>query len=281
MTRVAPPQRSNSGGGSSGSCKSWFSGKSLAFGVGGVLIAAFTVLSSGGGSKSLAEAGGSPKTQQQSKVTMIVDTDIHLSSVTIPVVGDVPFYQCQASSLSPTTNLVLLHGAAFTKEDWKTSGILEKLCASNSKLAVTAMDLPVSADHQQLKQMLDEMITEKIIDRLPVALVTPSASGKTISDWMKTGNMQEIPNYIFKWIPVASGSVKTVAEDKVGSLKSLSQNFSIFAIYGDQDTMGEKVTNYLGTTGGAKTLQLPGRHPVYLDSPDAFVQNILEDLGLL
>eukprot|EP00339_Tiarina_fusa_P027887 CAMPEP_0117053804 /NCGR_PEP_ID=MMETSP0472-20121206/37233_1 /TAXON_ID=693140 ORGANISM="Tiarina fusus, Strain LIS" /NCGR_SAMPLE_ID=MMETSP0472 /ASSEMBLY_ACC=CAM_ASM_000603 /LENGTH=143 /DNA_ID=CAMNT_0004769037 /DNA_START=1 /DNA_END=432 /DNA_ORIENTATION=+ len=142
------------------------------------------------------------------------------------------------------------------------------------------MDLPVAADHQLLKSLIDTMVEENYISSLPIALVTPSASGLTMTDWLKKGEVSDIPKYLFRWIPVAPPTVSTLTKEQVEGLRDLS-NFKIFAIYGDQDSMGRKVTNYLETDGGAKALQLPGTHPVYLDSPDLFVQNVLEDLGLV
>jgi hypothetical protein len=42
---------------------------------------------------------------------------------------------------------------------------------------------------------------------------------------------------------------------------------------------GENATKRLQSLAGAKILELEGGHPCYLDSPDAFVDAILEDLG--
>jgi hypothetical protein len=274
MTRVAP--RSDNGN------RKTSTGRLLALGLGGVLFAVFLYVTNG--NEAVAEANETNETLQ---AKVIVDTDIQLSSVSIST-GKVPFYHCRAASSSSsssgtkpttTTHLMLLHGARFTKEDWKTSGILEKFC-SNPNLAVSAVDLPVAAGHQPLKRLLNTMVEENYISSLPIALVTPSASGLTVVDWIKKGTTSEIPNYIFRWIPVAPPSVNTISKEQVESLRDL-ENFNIFAIFGDGDTMGKKVTQFLETNAGAKTLELSGGHPVYLDSPDLFVQNVLEDLGLL
>jgi len=205
------------------------------------------------------------------------------SELVTGTVDGVAYYHCfgsgDTSSSAKTQHLVLLHGARFTKEDWKTSGILTKFCR-NKNLSVSAMDLPVSAGHQELTELLTAMQDEGLVS-LPVALVTPSASGKTVTDWMKAGEnrIDELPKYVFRWIPVASGSVATTTDEQVRNLQNL-ESFSVFAIFGNKDSNGEKTSNILGTLGGAKVLEIQGGHPCYLDSPDDFVAAILENLGV-
>lgn len=191
----------------------------------------------------------------------------------------VAYYHC-ASQMSPegSTHLVLLHGAKYTKETWKESGILRALC-ENPHISVSAMDLPVSADHAEFMGMLNAMKDSHKID-LPVALVTPSASGKTIVDWMASGNLQDLPSYVNKWIPVACASLKTSTEDQLAKMAEL-EGFKIFAIYGDQDIAGRSVTNLLATSVQAKIMEIEGEHAVYLNSPDAFCTAVLDDLGVL
>ena len=100
-------------------------------------------------------------------------------------VGDIDYYHCSAERDDPL-DLVLLHGAAFTKEDWKKSGILDKLCHV-PRLSVTALDLPVKANHKDLKKVLDGLRKKAVIQNKPVALITPSASGYAIVDWIEFG----------------------------------------------------------------------------------------------
>ena len=213
------------------------------------------------------------------------------------------------NAASPVESLVLLHGSAFTKEDWKSSGILKDLCrpshgtttatSTTIPLKVTAVDLPVSATHDDLMQLLDAMTeTEKIIpvsspgsgssqliESLPVKLVTPSASGKTITDWILNGDNNNskinlLPTYISTWIPVASNSVDKLSDTQISQLKDLSSSssFKIFAIYGDQDMHGKKVSKRLEGIGSATILELSGRHPVYLDSPTEFVEAVIRTI---
>ena len=48
------------------------------------------------------------------------------------------------------------------------------------------------------------------------------------------------------------------------------------AIHGDEDSMGKKVTERLVSLTKARGVELEGRHPVYLDSPDEFVIEVLK-----
>eukprot|EP00934_Nitzschia_sp_Nitz4_P002771 Nitzschia sp. Nitz4//scaffold249_size28687//5883//6491//NITZ4_008115-RA/size28687-processed-gene-0.37-mRNA-1//-1//CDS//3329544011//2761//frame0 len=187
------------------------------------------------------------------------------------VVNGIPYDHCPGS----TKHLVLLHGARFTKKDWKTSGIMDQFCKYH-QLSATAMDLPVSAGHQELKKLLESMQAQNLV-QLPVALVTPSASGKTMSDWMMHGDVNELSNYVDMWIPVAPGSVTQASDNQV---QSLTGNLSIFAIYGNQDNMGKVVSTRLGSLADAKVLELKGGHPCYLDSPDEFTEAVVEALGV-
>jgi hypothetical protein len=186
-------------------------------------------------------------------------------------ISDIPYYHCAGSE----KHLVLLHGAAFSKEDWLSSGILSGFCA-NDKLSVSALDLPVSAGHAQLKSLLVAMEEYALVQR-PVVLVTPSASGKTITDWLKNGDLTEIPKYVSKWIPVAAVSVASASDSQLSSLRG---SLPTFAIYGSRDSMGKSVSDKLVNLSDAKSLEIDGGHPAYLDSPQAFIAAVLEDLGL-
>lgn len=202
---------------------------------------------------------------------------IDSSSIRSGTVNGIPYYHCSGAG-SDVKHLVLLHGAKFTKEDWKTSGIMDGFCRIPN-LSVSTMDLPVSAGYQELIDLLNGMQLKQLVS-LPVALITPSASGKTITDWMKNGDISKLPTYVYRWIPVAAGSVSSASAEEVSSLKDSTSIFSIFAIYGNQDRMGKKVTETLRELANAKTLELEGGHPCYLDSPDAFLSAVSEDLGV-
>jgi pimeloyl-ACP methyl ester carboxylesterase len=194
------------------------------------------------------------------------DVSSESSEIVSGTASGIAYYHCGGSE----EHLVLLHGAAFSKEEWNSSGILSSLC-TDTRLSVTALDLPVSAGHTQLKSLLIAMEESALMKR-PVALVTPSASGKTITEWLENGDVSEIPLYVSKWIPVAAGSVAKASDSQLSSLKG---NLPTFAIYGSRDAMGKRVSERLATLSGANVLEIDGGHPAYLDSPKAFVAAVL------
>jgi len=206
--------------------------------------------------------------------------NIETGNVMYSVYGEthkVPYYHC-ASNLSPdkSHHLVLLHGARFTKEDWKSSGIIDALCR-NPHVSVSAMDLSIKAGHRDIAGMLSAMKEEVQID-LPVTLVTPSASGMGIVDWMSTGRLPDLPKYVQKWIPVACFAVSAATEDQLARLSRL-ENFDVLAIFGSKDRGGRDISTRLEDYVGAGTLELQGGHACYLDSPNEFCTAILKFLG--
>lgn len=190
--------------------------------------------------------------------------------------NNIPYYHQQATSPTEENHhIVLLHGSAFTKEDWKSSGILDLFRKNFPSITITALDLPVSADHETLERLLRSMRDEDLIQQLPIsALVTPSASGKTITTWITEESSKGLSSYVSAWIPVASYSVKGCTSKDLSTLLDQQPDLSVLAIYGSKDRNGKKVTQMLKDHAGAKTLKLTGGHPVYLDSSEAFVQAV-------
>ncbi len=194
------------------------------------------------------------------------------------------YHQPAFSPVEQNYHLVLLHGSAFSKEDWKTSGILGLFQRDFPSISVTALDLPVRTDQTTLKQVLRSMRDEDLIEQLPISgLVTPSASGKSITTWIKEEAKSglDMESYISLWIPVASYSVGGCTTNELESLQRQKSGVGVLAIYGDQDQNGKKVMQSLRDHSGAKLLELPGRHPVYLDSPDAFVKAVGEEILII
>ena len=103
----------------------------------------------------------------------------------------------------------------------------------------------------------------------PVNIITPSASGNTIVDWLS--DTAELEQYVHKWIPVASPAIAQADKDK---LNEIGKSLPILAIHGDQDKAGGRLSNILGTYSHAKVVEIPGKHPCYLDSPDLFVKEV-------
>jgi hypothetical protein len=212
--------------------------------------------------------------------------------------GDVPYYHCPGIRTGSTTtstssgsssnhkDIVLLHGSKFTKEDWKTSGILEKLCqsgdASSYSLSVTALDLHVLSNHEVLQQTLIGLAANNLVT-LPVsAIVTPSASGFAMVDWLQQADQQlggviaDIQrNNVQAWIPIASPSISLPTDAQLSALASHTPTpYPILAIYGSRDGPGQQVSQRLHRLAGAVVIELEGGHPCYLDSPDAFVETV-------
>ena len=188
----------------------------------------------------------------------------------------IDYYQCRTvdEPSSSSIHLILLHGSKFTKEDWKTSGILQQFC-SIPGWTVTAYDLPVSADSRVFRELLREYQRSSNY-RNKVNVVTPSASGRVVTDWIMHGNVEELPTLLHTWIPVAAGSVHSLTEQQ---LQSIPDELDILAVYGDQDRkMGHDTSMKLQQFAHATSVELQGRHPVYLDSPDDFVRVIRQHL---
>lgn len=175
-------------------------------------------------------------------------------------------------------------GAKFTKKDWYTSGILEDFCSRSDRAAtggdqlrvsVFALDLPVSANHEDLMKVLDAMQDSDLLIK-PVSLVTPSASGKTMVDWAASDDTNLLAKYIQRWIPVAAIAVNNAPRSDMEKLKYLQ--LPILAIYGDQDAAGKLSSERLQEAANGKVVELQGRHPCYLDSPARFVTKVLRFL---
>ncbi|EED94093.1 predicted protein [Thalassiosira pseudonana CCMP1335] len=212
---------------------------------------------------------------------------INEGSITYSNGKQLAYYHCGPPLDPDTTELLLLHGAAFTKEDWKRSGILDKLCELNNDeergdLSVVALDLPVSADGMEFKSAFDSLVEEGILSGKALTVVTPSASGKAVvglGEMMvssSSSSMQdnELKQVVKAWIPVAPPAVLSADSSTLESFTKLQ--IPILAIHGDQDSMGKKVTQKLEQNANAKGVELEGKHPVYLDSPEEFVREVLQ-----
>ena len=73
---------------------------------------------------------------------------------------------------------------------------------------------------------------------------------------------------------VAAGSVLKADDVLFGLLPKAC--IPVLAIYGNQDSMGRESSMKLVHLANAKSLELEGKHPCYLDSPDAFVRAVID-----
>ena len=179
--------------------------------------------------------------------------------------------------------LLLLHGARFTKEDWKISGIMMSLCKDSKKrpgLSVTAIDLSVSANGAALLNVFDALVREKVLSGDPIVIVTPSASGKAMltlgeADDVKIGS-RSIKDVIAMWVPVACGGILKADEEAM----AVFADISVLAIYGSEDPVaGGQSSQKLVELVGAAKVELKGGHPVYLDSPKEFIEVLVDHMG--
>ena len=225
---------------------------------------------------------------------------------------DLPYLHCGPEyGLQPNPGdgagreLLLLHGAAFRASTWKESGILEGLCllgrqaASGASatavvgdLSVTALDLPVSADALYLNKAFKSLWERGIISGEATYIVTPSASGSammsaasfaapqeqdgapTIIDGQAEDMSKMLSRMVRGWIPVAAGAVLAVPTATLRIF--ISMEIPILAIYGDKDAKGKESSKRLAKEAGAWTLELEGRHPCYLDSPNEFIRAVTD-----
>jgi len=233
------------------------------------------VNSDGGGSMSSVE-----KEESLSSTTTTTTVEIHTGKTPR---GGLDYYYCNAriDGIIATQQIVLLHGSAFTKEDWKESGILQDLCQRH--VAVAALDLSVRASPSDLMQTLQELQETKVVADPIDTLVTPSASGRAITEALllkpdESYNVAALRQRVRSWVPVACNSV-TALRDPM-RLSQL-QNWPILAIHGSQDELGKRSTGLLKQYAQAQVQEIPGRHPCYLDSPLLFVEKVMAFLEQL
>ena len=189
--------------------------------------------------------------------------------------NDVPYYYCNEDKGEVGTDILLLHGASFSKENWRRKGIIDNMC---EQVTVVASDLSVSADSNVLMAMLDRLERAGMI-RLPVVVVTPSASGRAIVSWLQGASpMEDMAKYVSIWVPVAPYSVLSATDSQLRLL--LEYNIGVLAINGDGDRSGRQVSERLVDVADADSVELEGGHAVYLSSPDEFVETVLGFIGV-
>mmetsp|Transcript_43747 Transcript_43747/g.64241 ORF Transcript_43747/g.64241 Transcript_43747/m.64241 type:complete len:452 (+) Transcript_43747:85-1440(+) len=208
-----------------------------------------------------------------------------------PGIGIMGAYE--GSEVKIIHEILLLHGASFTKEDWLRSGILKMLCADvdnnpTVSFSVTAIDLPVSVDGVQFRNAFDALVGKGVISGMPLAVVSPSASGKGIVDLAfmtaearknedpaaTDGHETPLNHIVSAWVPVAAGAILETTDDAL--LEFPKANIPILSIHGSQDGMGKESTNRLIDVAKSTGLTLGKNHPCYFDEPQEFVKVIRE-----
>jgi len=218
------------------------------------------------------------------------------SKISLPYLHCGPVFNGD-TSFDPTSDVevILLHGAAFTKKNWEESGILKSLCTLGNRLgdgdirrrrtSVIALDLSVKSTGEELSAAKHALYERaKILSGKPSLVVTPSASGKAMvelaqyyhHDTKLMTNGPLLKETVQAWISVASPAVISPKLQDSELRSFVDAEIPVLAIHGDKDMMGKKVTKRLVGVADAEGVELKGSHPCYLDSPDEFVNTVLD-----
>jgi len=215
------------------------------------------------------------------------DLDPTLDSVEYGEAESLKLYRCGPEpSYYETgfTELILLHGAMYDKEEWMESGILNMLCnlneASAKSISVTALDLPVSHNGEPLSMAFDALTSRGLLSGHPATFITPSSSGIAVLNLINAddgGNLDELKRIVKAWIPIATKYVNNVPPETLHKFRD--EGIPILAINGHlDDKIGREVGKRLRAMAGAKRVQLKGSHKVFADSPREFVKEVVEFL---
>ena len=196
------------------------------------------------------------------------------------------YYECGENISSPSSKhyddyeIILLHGAAYTKENWKESNIMENLCLKGNKkkrsrMHVIALDLSVKSDGHGFESAFNALVQNGDLSGNPAVIVTPSASGNSIVSMVAEdqGIESKLKKYIKAWVPIASFAVLPVNNDSMQIFHEL--DIPILAIHGDEDIRGKEVTAKLVNEAKAIGVEIDGGHSCYLDSPTLFETTVL------
>lgn len=187
--------------------------------------------------------------------------------------------------------IILLHGAKFSMEDWKTSTILEQICHRDPEkdnmhhFSVVALNLPVKSDGMQVARAFDALAVAGITSGMPVTVVSPSASGFGLVDLAKISREAQqseeeettvnlLQSIVDGWIPVAAAGVSKADAETLGEFPLA--RIPVLAVHGSEDSMGIESSKKLESQARAKVKQLGKQHPCYLDEPAEFAATVKE-----
>jgi len=200
---------------------------------------------------------------------------------------EMSYYHCgprhTPDTIDQRIEILLLHGAAFTKKNWLKSGLLQRLCTERgNEVSVTAVDLDHRSDGEGLYDLFIGLTVDKVISGNSLTIITPSASGKSVVSLAESVSTsthlakEHLNDMLHVWIPVASGSVLDATEDAINVFQKL--NIPVLAFNGDDDEKGKQVTKRLVELANAEEAEIKGGHPCYFDSPDDFIIILFEFL---
>lgn len=210
--------------------------------------------------------------------------------------NEISYYHCGPKynlyNLNQEIEILLLHGAKYSKKDWLNKGVLQKLCVGTS---VTAVDVDLSSNNGStntknnriidLFNIFNSLIEGGVISGKPLTIVTPSESGNiilTLAKYAKTIKHAEskfsdisihegeyLDKIVHTWIPIATYSVLDIMDDALDIFKE--HNIPILSINADTDMHGKEVTRYLVKYVNAYEAEISGGHDsCYLDNPYDF-----------
>lgn len=124
---------------------------------------------------------------------------------------------------------------------------------------------------------------ESVVSGSPLVVVTPAASGWKVLDLAQTiFNEPEDPsaNYLSEvvraWVPISSDDVMQMSPVELKVLPK--RNIKVLAIHGENDSKGKKSNKFLRKAANATTKMIEGDHACYFDSPQVFVELLVEFL---
>lgn len=194
----------------------------------------------------------------------IVERDVAIS-------GKKLHYLESGSGSSPT--VLLLHGARYSSETWKTLGTIERVAGAGYH--VLALDLP-GYGQSETSPIAPEAFLSEAMAALGVdqaVIVSPSMSGQFSFPLLVSS-----PEKVTGFIPVAPAG----SERYLGQLKKVK--VPTLVIWGEKDQIipVEKSDALAAAIEDAKRVILKGAgHPCYLDRPEEFHQALLEFLRSL
>jgi pimeloyl-ACP methyl ester carboxylesterase len=169
--------------------------------------------------------------------------------------------------------VLLLHGARFSSETWRTLGTIDRLAESGYR--VLALDLP-GYGRSETSPVSPEDFLEKVLTALGIdeaAVVSPSMSGQFSFPFLV-----RYPAKVTGFVPVApAGSDKYLRQLKKVRVPTL-------IVWGEKDQIIpiEKSDALAAALEDSKRVIIKGAsHPCYLDRPDDFHRELLEFLASL
>ena len=165
------------------------------------------------------------------------------------------------------TTMLLLHGARFSSDTWRTLGTIDKL--THAGYYVVALDLPGFGRSQSVDIDRDELLVT-VMDALAIdkaVVVSPSMSGA-----FSFPLVIRATDRVLGFVPVAPAGI----DANVKALEKVSVPTLI--VWGENDQiipLQESVVLTAAITDSRRVVLRGASHPCYLDSPDEFHRELI------